>query len=217
MKNGWQAPLAALVVVILIAAFNAKPMQSAADIAAWVQGAGSLLAIIAAIWIYAKQYNNKKADDENETRAFVQAIRHEVETLWAEYCESARPALHAIKAGQYYDAIVPIAASDLVTYNNSSAQVGKIDDEELRASIATVYTRLRAHLNSIQLNNGLIETVEQMSLTYHLSDRDQQMGRRFRSMASYAEGLKKSDNTLGGNIDTLLVHIDAWLASHPAR
>jgi hypothetical protein len=49
MKDGWQAPLAALVVVILFAAFNAKTMQSAADIAAKVQGVGSLLAIIAAI------------------------------------------------------------------------------------------------------------------------------------------------------------------------
>ncbi|MFL9998256.1 hypothetical protein PQR34_43885 [Paraburkholderia sediminicola] len=217
MKDGWQAPLAALVVVILFAAFDAKPMQSAADIAAWVQGVGSLFAIIAAVWIYTKQYRDKKADDENETRAFVQAIRHEVETVWAEYCEAARPALHAIKTGQYYDSMVPIAAYDLVTYNNSSARVGKIDDEALRASIVTVYTRLRSHLNSIQLNNSLVETLEQVSLTYHLNDREQQMGRRFNSMNSYAEALKKSDATLGNNIDTFLVSIDVWLASHPAR
>ncbi|CAM2193463.1 protein of unknown function [Paraburkholderia kururiensis] len=51
MKAGWEAPLAVLILVILAAAFNAKPVQSAADIAAWVQSVGSLLAIIAAIGI----------------------------------------------------------------------------------------------------------------------------------------------------------------------
>jgi hypothetical protein len=60
MKAGWEAPLAVLILVILAAAFNAKPVQSAADIAAWVQSVGSLLAIIAAIGIYAKQYKDKK-------------------------------------------------------------------------------------------------------------------------------------------------------------
>ncbi|MDW9242238.1 hypothetical protein C7S13_2000 [Burkholderia cepacia] len=64
MKARWLAPLAVFVVVILYVAFRAKPMQCAADIAAWVQGVGSLLAIIAAIGIYTKQYKDKQADDE---------------------------------------------------------------------------------------------------------------------------------------------------------
>jgi hypothetical protein len=40
MKGGWQAPLAVLMMVVLFAAFNAKSMATAADVAAWVQGIG---------------------------------------------------------------------------------------------------------------------------------------------------------------------------------
>ena len=214
MKDGWQAPSAALVVVILFAAFNAKPMQSAADIAAWVQGVGSLFAIIAAIWIYAKQYQDKKADDEAETRAFVQAIRTEVQRVWEEYKTLIRPSLNAINEGQYYDGIVPMSADILVTYNNGSARIGKIDDEGLRASIATVYISLINYFNSLHLNNRKVEELEQTHISYNAPDKYQEMERRLKALRKFAADLKTSDVELEKQIVALLASIDTWLASH---
>lgn len=49
MKNDWQVPLLALVAVVLFAAFNGRRLETAADVAAWVQGVGSLAAIVSAV------------------------------------------------------------------------------------------------------------------------------------------------------------------------
>jgi hypothetical protein len=217
MKDGWQAPLAALVVVILFAAFNVKQIQSAADIAAWVQGVGSLVAIIAAVWIYAKQYQDKKADDEAETRAFVQAIRTELQKVWEEYKTLIRPSLRAVNEGQYYDGIVPMSADILVTYNNGSARIGKIDDEGLRASIATAYISLINYFNSFNLNNRKVEELEHTNITYNSANKSVEMERRLKALRKFAEDLKASDIALETQIETLLSSIDAWLSSHLAR
>src|SRR5471032_1081040 len=97
---------------------------SISDIAGIIQGIGSLAAVGAAVWIYAKQYSDRKADDEAETRTFVQAIRTEVQRAWEEYKTLIRPSLEAVKQGDYYDGIVPMSADILVTYNNGSARIG---------------------------------------------------------------------------------------------
>lgn len=217
MKDGWQAPLAALVVVILFAAFQAKPMQSAADIAAWVQGVGSLAAIIAAIWIYAKQYGDKKADDENETRAFVQAIRDEVETVWNDYSEQTGALLLATQAGHYYDVFVPILSDGLIIYQGSPARVGRIDDDELRKLIVTAYVGLTGHFNSIFVNNQMMAELEQMHSFSDVPNQAQRIANRKNALVAYADALKRNHNDLQGKVKALLAGSEAWLASHPAR
>ena len=217
MKDGWQAPLAALIVVILFAAFQAKPMQSAADIAAWVQGVGSLAAIIAAIWIYAKQYSDKKADDENETRAFVQAIRDEVETVWNDYSEQTGALLLTTQAGQPYNSFVPDLTKGLIIYQVSPARVGRIDDVELRKLIVTAYVGLIGHFNSLVVNNQMLVELEQWHSSSDFPMRAQRIANREKALAAYADALKKGLIDLQGTVKALLAGSDAWLARHPAH
>jgi hypothetical protein len=124
MKNGWQLPLAALVLVVLFASFVAKPMASAADIAAWVQGIGSLFAIGAAVWIYAKQYQDKKADELADTRAFVQSIHTELSTLWTGYSLNSRAKLLGdIREKGFIYHVFPINPDALIVYNSTVAKI----------------------------------------------------------------------------------------------
>jgi hypothetical protein len=217
MKNGWQAPLAALVVVILFAAFIAKPMQNAADIAAWVQGVGSLLAIAAAVWIYAKQYADKKADDDAETVAWVQAIRDEVDTVWREYCEVVGASIQGVEEAAIYNMYTPEIASNLIVYPSNPTRIGKINDAALRKLIVTAYTGLRGHFNSLEVNNRLVMDVDQFQRTYWAADRETLRRRSYEILIDYAKALKASDNELKEKVHAMLIGIDAWLASHPAR
>jgi hypothetical protein len=217
MKGGWQGPLATLLLIGLVAAFKYKPIDNAADVAAWVQGIGSLLAIAAAVWIYAKQYNDRKADDEAETVAFVQAVRDEVETVWHEYSEQVGASVQAVKDGDVYGFVVPNIVGSLIIYPNNSARVGKIDDAALRKLIVTAYTSLRGHFSSLEVNNRRIIDLEQLELTYRGNDREAVRKRTYDLLGNGARSLKASDNELKVKVVAMLAGIDAWLASHPAR
>jgi hypothetical protein len=217
MRDGWQAPLTALVVVILFAAFNAKPIQSAADIAAWVQGVGSLLTIIAAVGIYAKQLQDKKGDDANETRAFVQAIRDEIETVWNDYSEQAGALLLATLAGQPHDAFVPNLKDGLIIYRASPSRLGRIDDNELRKLIVTTYVGLTGHFNSLTVNNQMLVETGQLHLSSDVPNKAYRIANREKALAAYADALKKGHNDLRDAVKALLARSEAWLANHPAR
>jgi len=217
MKAGWQAPLAVLVVVILFAAFGAKPMQSAADIAAWVQGVGSLLAIIAAIVIYAKQYKDKQADDENETRAFVEAIREEVQAAWDGYSTEIHPALLALPDGQPFNVVYPVSTETFPIYENGASMVGKIDDPELRRTIVKTYSLARGLISTFQLNNSLLTEYKQLSLLYFQSNRNEVLETHAIVVRDYAAKLKERDRWITEAVAALLLRTNQWLASHPAR
>jgi hypothetical protein len=214
MKNGWQIPLAVLVIVILFAAFNAQPMKGAADIAAWVQGVGSLLAIGAAVGIYAKQYVDKKADDEAETVAFVQAMRDEIAVIWDEYA-GIRAALNGTHPDGFYSAVVPLWNDSLIVYSASPERVGKIDDPELRRLVVYTYTGLRGHLNSLRQNNVLVEEFEQsyraLPTMPPLVATPSHMQRQWQALRDFTTGLQGGSKELADLVERFLSETEAWL------
>ena len=217
MKNGWQIPLAALVLVVLFAAFVAKPMTSAADIAAWVQGVGSLLAIGAAVWIYAKQYQDKKADDLAEIRAFVQSIHTELSTLWNGWTLNFRATLQAdIKERGFIVHVFPMTPDALIVYNATAAKVGKVDDEALRELIVHTYARFRGMIYSVQLNNAKLDELTQFEIQYGAADRDQRLEQKVGLLRDYTAKLKDADADMEGLMTQALRMMEQWLADHPA-
>ncbi|MFM0647044.1 hypothetical protein PQR14_22190 [Paraburkholderia bryophila] len=190
---------------------------SIADIVGIIQGIGSLAAVGAAVWIYAKQYRDKKADDENETRGFVQAIHDEIETVWNDYSEQTGVLLLSTQPGHHYDAFVPSISDGLIIYQGSPARVGKIDDDELRKLIVTAYVGLTGHFNSIFVNNQMMAELEQMHSSSDLPNQAQRIAKRKNALVAYAVALKRSHNDLQSKVKALLAASQAWLASHPAR
>jgi hypothetical protein len=217
MKSGWQAPLAALAVIILFAAFAARPIGSAADIAGWVQGVGSLLAVVAAVIIYARQYGEKKADDEASVRAYVQSISDEVQAAWAGYSIEIHPALVALPNGQPFDQIYPVTVEPFPVYNGTVAMVGKVDDPELRRAIISTYALARGLLDSFRLNNGLLTDFKQLNLLYHQPNRAGVLQAHQDGLVQYAGKLKERDIWVKAAVENLLARAEQWLASHPAR
>ncbi|SIO39680.1 hypothetical protein SAMN05444172_1594 [Burkholderia sp. GAS332] len=190
---------------------------SIADIAGIIQGIGSLAAVGAAVWIYARQYRDKKAENENETRAFVEAIREEVQAAWDGYCIEIHPALQALPDGQHFGVIYPILTDAFTVYNNGASMAGKIDDAELRRMIVKTYALARSMISSFQLNNSMLTEYKQLFLLYRQSDRDAVLAAHGDALRSYAVKLKERDQWLTQSVAALLVRADQWLTSHPAR
>jgi hypothetical protein len=86
----WQIPLLVTGVIFCVGAYCSYPADTSEAVAAWVQGLGSLLAIGAAVWIYAKQYHDKRTDELAETRAFVQSIHTELSPLWNDWKQAEK-------------------------------------------------------------------------------------------------------------------------------
>jgi hypothetical protein len=217
MRDGWQAPLTALVVVILFAAFNAKPIQSAADIAAWVQGVGSLVAIIAAVWIYAKQYQDKKNDALAETSAFVQSIHTEISTLWKGYSTNLRAHITGLADGGFLELVAPLSPDAFVIYNKACEQVGKIDNADLRILIVQTYARFRGFIYSLQLNNGLVIDIAQFEIMYNAADREKRLEQKRDVLRDYGLKLKRADADIEKLMTRLLPLMEQWLADQPLR
>ncbi|WP_147297905.1 hypothetical protein [Trinickia dinghuensis] len=199
--------------IALFAAFNYKPIQSAADAAAWVQGIGSLLAITAAIWIYAKQCQNKKSDDNAEIRAFVEAIREEVQAAWTSYCVEIHPALRALPDGQHFKLIYPVSTEGFTIYNNSALMVGKVSDPELRRSIIHTYALAKSLVYSFHMNNIMLNEYRQLLLMYHQADREAVLTAHIDSLRIYATKLKERDTWISQAAESLQIRIDQWLAA----
>ncbi|MFC5427620.1 hypothetical protein ACFPTO_02155 [Paraburkholderia denitrificans] len=188
-----------------------------ADIAGIVQGIGSLAAVGAAVWIYARQYADKKADGENETRAFVEAILAEVQEAWDGYCVEIHPALQALPEGQHFDVVYPVSAEPFTIYNNNASIVGKIDDPELRTVIVKIYALAKGTIHSFQLNNSLLAEYKQLSLLYQQPNRDAVLAAHLNNLRDYAVKLKERNQWMTEAVSAFLARANQWLASHPAR
>lgn len=190
---------------------------SIADIAGIIQGIGSLAAVAAAVWIYAKQYRDKKADDENETRAFVQAIRDEVTTVWNDYDAVIRQTLLETEQGKPFVAFTPPLNDTMVIYRANARRLGKVDDDELRKRIVAVYVSFTGVFNGFALNSQAMSELQQLAAYHQGQDTDKLIVVREKGLAEFASNLKKHDEELKGNVDAVIAAVDLWLANHPAR
>jgi hypothetical protein len=190
---------------------------SIADIAGIIQGVGSLAAVGAAVWIYARQYQDRRADDENETRAFVEAIREEVLAAWDGYCIEVHPLLQALPVGQHFDLVYPVLTETFTIYNNGASMVGKINDVQLRSIVVKTYALARSLIYSFQLNNSMLTEYKQLLLLYRQPDRDAVLAAHAHNLRNYAVKLKERDQWIEQAVTELLARTAEWLASPPPR
>lgn len=190
---------------------------SIADIAGIIQGIGSLAAVGAAVWIYAKQYSDKKADDENETRAFVQAVKHEIGAIWNRHAQRTGNVLTELPDGAMLPGLLLVTQSNFFVYANAADRVGRIDDEVMRNSLITIYALLRDYFSGIELSNHLFQETERFRNSYTGQDIATEMAQKRFAMAILARSLKKSHIELERNIPDLMTRIDTWLANHSTR
>lgn len=222
--DGWLIPLVTLVTIALASAFARYPIEHSSDLASWVQAAGSILAIAIAIWVSRQQFKDTmlfesrrakaEADkDAAETRAFVQAVREELGTIWDTYSARMGNTLRVLPDNHGFTTIFPVTSDAFTIYNNASAAVGKVPDDELRRLIVIVYAKAKGIVSSFQMNNQLVIDYLQFEMHYRGEDRVERMANKVESLVSYAAMLKESDRELGVLVAELFARADAWLAA----
>jgi hypothetical protein len=211
----WQIPLLVIVGLVCIGAYYHRLAECSEAVAAWVQGLGSLLAIGAALWIYAKQNQDKRADDLAETYAFVQSIHTELSTLWMGYNLNSRAKLlEDIREKGFVYHVFPMNTDALIVYNSTVARIGKVDDAALRELIVQVYARFRGFIYSLQLNNGLVNDIAQFDILYNAADREKRLDQKRNVLRDYAVQLEQRDADIEKFIKQLLPLMGQWLADH---
>ncbi|MFM0603656.1 hypothetical protein PQR05_03890 [Paraburkholderia sediminicola] len=222
--DGWQIPLATIAGVIGASAYFSHPATSSEAVAAWVQAVGSIGAILAAVWVAHRQYEQTRqleleraagdvAKELAETRAFVQSVRQELTTIWEGYCVGIRPTLLAVGEGDFFGALVPVQTEAFTVYNNASPRVGKVPDEELRRLIVTTYARAKGHIYSLQMNNSLLSDFTNFAVMHQGPNHDAVVGHKHGMLVSYAVQLRERDAELERHILMLTARADDWLRS----
>ncbi|MFM0279988.1 hypothetical protein P0D75_18415 [Paraburkholderia sediminicola] len=220
--DGWQIPLATIAGVIGASAYFYHPADSSEAVAAWVQAIGSIGAILAAVWVAHRQYEQTRkleidraaadaAKDEAETKAFVQSVRQELMTIWEGYSTGIRPALLAVGEGAIFGMFVPASTDAFTIYNNASPRVGKVSDDELRRLIVATYARAKGHIYSMQLNNGLLTDCNNFALMHRGEHHDEILARKRAALENYAVQLKQRDAELEQHLQAFLVRAGDWL------
>ncbi|WP_321943133.1 hypothetical protein [Paraburkholderia tropica] len=176
-----------------------------------VQGVGSIVAVIAAVGIYGQQYNDKKAEEREEIKAFVQAVRDEIRSLWSLYDRQVGPALRGLKDGEAFRYFYPVSADALTFYNNAASHVGKVNDAELRRLIVETYAIAKGIISSFQMNNHLLTDYENLLTHYQQADRGTVLESREVGLVQYTIELKRQGDVLDGSVAALLSKIDGWL------
>jgi hypothetical protein len=222
--DGWQIPLATIVGVVAGSAYFKYPADTSEAVAAWVQALGSIAAILAAVWVAHRQYEQTRqleldriaaatAAENAETRAFVQAVRQELASIWDGYSTGIRPVLLAVEEDEFFDALVPVHTDAFTVFNNASPQVGKVPDEELRRLIVTTYARAKGHIYSLQMNSALINDFTNFAVMHRGENHERVLEAKKNVLVNYAAQMRVRDAQLEQYLQKLLARADEWLQS----
>jgi hypothetical protein len=181
------------------------------DISGVIQGLGSLAAVAAAVGIYWRQVQERRADEKAEIAAFVQAVRDEISTLLGLYDRQIGPALRALEPGQAFNFFYPVSVDALTFYNSAASYVGKVSDPELRRLIVESYAIARGLIGSFQMNNHLLSEYQSLLIHYRQNDREKVLQEKAQGLVAYAADLKGQGDRVSTLVASLLSRIDVWL------
>jgi hypothetical protein len=146
-------------------ALTQHPPKGTQDFAAWAQAIGSIGAILVAVWVYYSQHlasiRRAKNDEHQEIRSILSSLRDEMQVITETFVAGTGGKLSGSAQGTPFLRKVALFGNPFFIYEGYKGQIGKIPDDELRKLIITGYGRAFGMMNSLILNNNLIERYEQ--------------------------------------------------------
>ncbi|MEK6315244.1 MAG: hypothetical protein V4807_12565 [Burkholderia gladioli] len=185
--------------------------QYGQTVAAWAQAIGAIAAIGGAAWVAQGQMRQARADDAEETRAFVQAVLDELTVVWDDYAPTLGKRLRETGDDEILSLPAPPRKRVFVIYPNNSARLGKVDDAELRRLIVDVYAQAESLLHAFRVLHKLGDTVRVMGEAEpnHLSAYQKEQ-RAY--LARLTHSLKVGDEKIELQLGQLKAQAAAWLA-----
>lgn len=140
------------------------------EAAGWMQAIGAIAAILAAIWVSYDQHRKTLIREQDKERrdldGMIRSLRSEVEILWSGIGERIGSVLKKSDVGSPLMLHFPVAENPFKIYDSCAGRIGAVEDDELRKLVLVAYSQADGVLQSIKLNNTLIEEFNRTSILY---------------------------------------------------
>lgn len=211
---GWIAIAALTVVLLAFLALN--PPNTVSDLAAWVQGLGSVGAVFVAIFVinlqHTRQQNIEKARQDAEVSHMLTALRDEAETLLSLFIDRFGSRIAGIQTGEPLDSLYPVGTDVFQIFEGYKGSIGEIQDRDLRKKIVVAYAHARGLVYSIKLNNMLIHEYKQARTNELLNSTNETrsiMHGSFESLVNYASVIKPAWAQTQHHVQTMVDAINS--------
>ncbi len=188
---------------------------------------GALMGGAATYFVGIKAASSQKERDRHaeaaEVRATLRAIRDEIKVLSEVHLAAGGGMISAAPDDSPIAILYPISNHYFTAFEANAAKIGKVEDEELRTLVVTAYIHFKSLVDSVGLNNHLIQRLE-LAEAAHRSAPDAATGNAlneslmaWQQAADYAPSLKASNARAMKSGAELLVKIDQWLSNLPTK
>lgn len=150
--------------------------------------------------------------------AFVQAVRAEAECLLATVSKNMFPGIAAIDIGKPLSAKFLISDGYFTVYRANAHLLGSIEDSATRKSIVAAYIAAQSFIDTIRMNNRLVEKCEEAEKVVILSgatggSTGAAMAARS-ELETFSHGVVTSKQELELRVQEFLDATNAWLRAH---
>lgn len=172
-----------------------------------IGGALTLAGACLARWFQKKDAAQR---DTEHVLGLLQAFHDEIETLWGVYQAGAGASIVALPNDEPMLIHWPLTQEYFTIYNTHALSIGKIKNHVLRKQVIATYTKARSMIDSIRLNNDLLQQWEHDCFLFqetHSPAHKLNANARHQALIRYALGLKESHVELESMATELLHHL----------
>lgn len=144
----------------------------------WIQGVGSVEAILVAIWVSWHQARSQSEAVErssaDELNALLRSFRDELEFHIDNYTRVAGEAIESSTEGEQLRFTIPNSGLRFATFSALTPKLGLVEDSSVRKQMVTAYMTLNGFVDLLQYNNDLVRRMRE-SLDSGNADKPQTM------------------------------------------
>lgn len=181
---------------------------------------GSSLTLIGVCLTHWMQKRETARRDVEHIHGSLQAFHDEIETLWEVYQAGAGTDIAALASNEPMLSHWPLTQDYFTIYNANASSIGKIKNQELRKQVIATYTKARTMIDTVRLNNDLLQQWERDCFLFQETRNpvhESHANARYKTLVEYAKALKESHSGLESAASELLHHLQKNPYGHPAR
>ncbi|BEN51567.1 MULTISPECIES: hypothetical protein [Serratia] len=154
--------------------------------------------------------HQKKISEDNEKliiSSLLQAIHDELETIFDRYHETIGNRIESLPEGGALIFYYPVVNDYFTVYNGNSFLIGRVKNNDLRKSIIKTYTLGKGMMDSLRMNNEILQKVEHWESIHaetQLPIHQEKAKHYYMSLVEYAKSIKKQHLDLKDNLKSTL-------------
>lgn len=137
----------------------------------------------------------------------MQAIHDELETIFDRYHETIGNRIESLPEGGALIFYYPVVNDYFTVYNGNSFLIGRVKNNDLRKSIIKTYTLGKGMMDSLRMNNEILQKVEHWESIHaetQLPIHQEKAKHYYMSLVEYAKSIKKQHLDLKDNLKSTL-------------